>query len=414
MDHLEQLNVNESKTKKKMNFKTKFIIIGVVILVFTNIITFLLTANGYIHFQNTMVIKNDDAVVLKELSKINDLERVIQRDYYKDIDAQTLMNGALSGLFESTGDVYSYYYTKDEFAFMQGTESGQFDGIGVLVSEDENGDTYVVTPYKGTPAGDAGILPGDVIAKVDGEDMHGKGVNYAASKMRGEKGSKVNVTINRGEEVLEFTLTRDTINIQSVNSQIVGNNIGYIEITEFIETTGNDFEKALNDLEAQGITGLIIDLRLNGGGLVDQAVQVADRLLDDGLVVYTMDKAGNRQEYNASTPEHCDLPMVVLVNEGTASASEILSGALQDRGAAKILGTQTFGKGIVQIVQGLTDGSGFQLTGFEYFTPKDRNIHEVGLTPDVPVDMDLSVLANKETLTEKDVQFQKAIELLTQ
>jgi carboxyl-terminal processing protease len=396
-----------------MDKKTKKIIaILVTLLVVTNIATYLLTINGIITGGNTIVVKASNPTVATDVKKIAALEERIQSDYYQDVDDQTLMDGALKGMFDSLGDQYSAYYTTEEYQDLLMTTTGNYEGVGLLVSEDDNKDTVVVTPYKDTPAGNAGIQTGDTITKVDGEDVTGKGVDYTVSKLRGDAGTVVNVTIKRGDQEMSFDLVRAQIDTETVESQVMDGNVGYISISEFTEKTAEDFDSQLSDLQDQGVKALVIDLRYNGGGLVNQAVDVADRLLGETEVVYTVDKNGNRQDYTSSDEQKVDIPIVVLVNKGTASASEILSGAIQDTQAGKLVGTQTFGKGIVQEVVSLADGSGFKLTSAQYFTPNGRSIHGVGLTPDVVIEQ---APEYQDTLTvpvASDVQLQKALEIV--
>lgn len=396
----------------KKNNKTKRIVLIVLALILTNVLTFCLTSWGVIKMPNRIVLHTNNQVVADALTKINSLEKVIQSNYYQDVDDTALMDGALKGMFSAIGDEYSKYYTVEEFTKMLEQSGGSFEGIGILVTEDESETAVVVTPYKDTPAGNAGMQAGDRIIKVDGEDLTGKGMDYAVSKMRGKKGTEVTVTVRRDEGELSFTMIRDTISTTSVDGKVLDNGIGYIEISEFIETTGKDFNAKMDELESAGINGLIIDLRFNGGGLVDQAVEVADRLMDEGMVVYTVDKQGNREDYKSTDDRHFDKPVVVLVNDCSASASEILAGALQDRGKAKLVGIQSFGKGIVQTVQELTDGSGFQITTATYYTPNGRNIHGTGLTPDVIQEQTAGHEYVLDVPQNQDLQLQKAIEII--
>ncbi|MEG1432638.1 S41 family peptidase [Eubacterium sp.] len=394
--------------KRKINLTVVFVLV----LILSNLGTYFLAVNGVFNGKNSVTIKTDSQTISSGLQKIASLEKKIQSDYYKDVDEQALMDGAIKGMFDAIGDEYSAYYTKDEYTKLMESTTGSFEGIGVVVTEDGNKNTIVVTPYKDTPAGNAGIQTGDTIIKVDGEDVTGKGMDYAVSKMRGTAGTPVKVTVSRDGQEIDFNLTRDTIDTKTVDSKVLGNNIGYIEISQFTETTGEEFKQQMDDLMAQGIQGLVIDLRYNGGGLVDQSVEVADRLLGQTEVVYTVDKQGNRKDYRATSEDQVTVPVTVLVNEGTASASEILAGAIQDTQAGTLIGTKTFGKGIVQEVISLMDGTGYKLTNAEYFTPNGRNIHGVGLTPDVEINQNESY---KDTLVvpeDQDTQLQKALEVL--
>lgn len=390
----------------------KTVILIVILLVTTNIATYFLTVNGMLSFDNSYVLSTHSATGATEAQKLLDLDEVIQSRYYQDVDETALMENAIKGMFSAIGDKYSAYYTKDEFTALMESSTGTYEGIGVTVTEDDSKNTVVVSAFKDSPAGNAGMVSNDVIVKVDGEDVQGKGMDYVVSKMRGTAGTKVSVTVSRNGEEKTFDLTREAIDEDTVASQVLYGDVGYIQITQFTEKTADDFKSQLSDLQSKGIKYLIIDLRDNGGGLVDSSVAVADRLLGDTEVVYTVDKSGKRQDYKSTADVKLDLPMVVLVNGGTASASEILSGAIQDTAAGTLIGTKTFGKGIVQEIHPLSDGSGYKLTIAQYFTPKGRNIHGVGLTPDITVEQNDAYKDSLYVPQDQDTQLQKALETL--
>ena len=390
----------------------KTVILIVVLLVTTNIATYFLTVNGILSFDNSYVLSTHSATGATEAQKLLDLDEVIQSRYYQDVDETALMENAIKGMFSAIGDKYSAYYTKDEFTALMESSTGTYEGIGVTVTEDDSKNTVVVSAFKDSPAGNAGMVSNDVIVKVDGEDVQGKGMDYVVSKMRGTAGTNVSVTVSRNGEEKTFELTREAIDEDTVASQVLDGDVGYIQITQFTEKTADDFKSQLSDLQSKGIKYLIIDLRDNGGGLVDSSVAVADRLLGDTEVVYTVDKSGKRQDYKSTADVKLDLPMVVLVNGGTASASEILSGAIQDTAAGTLIGTKTFGKGIVQEIHPLSDGSGYKLTIAQYFTPKGRNIHGVGLTPDITVEQNDAYKDSLYVPQDQDTQLQKALETL--
>jgi len=390
----------------------KTVILIVILLVTTNIATYFLTVNGMLSFDNSYVLSTHSATGATEAQKLLDLDEVIQSRYYQDVDETALMENAIKGMFSAIGDKYSAYYTKDEFTALMESSTGTYEGIGVTVTEDDSKNTVVVSAFKDSPAGNAGMVSNDVIVKVDGEDVQGKGMDYVVSKMRGTAGTNVSVTVSRNGEEKTFELTREAIDEDTVASQVLDGDVGYIQITQFTEKTADDFKSQLSDLQSKGIKYLIIDLRDNGGGLVDSSVAVADRLLGDTEVVYTVDKSGKRQDYKSTADVKLDLPMVVLVNGGTASASEILSGAIQDTAAGTLIGTKTFGKGIVQEIHPLSDGSGYKLTIAQYFTPKGRNIHGVGLTPDITVEQNDAYKDSLYVPQDQDTQLQKALETL--
>ncbi|MCR4738864.1 MAG: S41 family peptidase [Lachnospiraceae bacterium] len=322
--------------------------------------------------------------------KVGFIEQVIDRYYLDETDKEEMTDGIYKGLVNGLGDEYSTYYNQKEFSEMMEDTEGVFEGIGaVLQTNPENGALTVVRPMKDSPAERAGVLEGDIIIEVDGESVVGEDINVAVSKIRGRKGTKVKIGILReGEEdTLYFTITRDVVESVTVESEMLDNDLGYILITEFSDITADQFKKELNSLNKQGMKGLIIDLRGNPGGNVDTSVAIADVLLPEGVVVYTIDKDGVREDYNSDSKCY-EIPTVVLVNGYTASAAEILSGALKDYDRAVLMGTTTYGKGIVQSVLSLGDGTGIKLTSAKYYTPKGVNIHKVGIEPDIVVEWD--------------------------
>lgn len=395
----------ENKSKK-----TKLIVIAVVLII-TNIITFTVATTGNFLVGNKLIVTVDSNETAAGIKKLLALKEQIGLEYYQDVDNTTLIDGAIKGMFDSLGDPYSTYFTSEEFSKYMEMATGVYEGIGVVVTEDEQGVTYVIAPQKGTPAEAAGIKTGDKIIKVDGEDVTTIGSDAVVAKVKGPADTTVNITIARGEEIIEMSLVRKTIEAKTVESRVIGDK-GYIQISEFTDKTADDFETQLGELLAQNITGLVIDLRSNPGGGVQEAVEIADRILGETMVVYTVDKNGNKTEYTSDGTEQLNLPMVALVDGGSASSAEILAGALQDTGAAQLIGTKTFGKGIVQEIISLTDGGGFKVTNSEYFTPNGNNIHEKGLEPNVVIEA-TDFMKNNLFTDEEDVQLQKALQILS-
>lgn len=328
----------------------------------------------------------------KSISKLDELYSLIDKTYIEDVDKEDLQEGLYKGLLESLDDPYSVYYTKEEFNQMMEDTSGTFEGIGAYLTQDP--DTQVITvvkPIKDSPAEAAGILADDVLVEVDGEDITGQDLNLVVSKLRGPKGTEVKVGVYReGEEdVLTFPIVRDEITTLSVDYEMFEDNIGYIAISEFADATAEQFYDAYDDLESQGMKSLIIDLRSNGGGYVDVSVEIADKLVKEGVIVSVKDKHGLSYKYEDKGDEnYLKIPCVLLVDGNTASASEILTGALRDYDLATIIGTKTFGKGITQNIMPLGDGSGVKITGSTYYTPDGENIHGVGIEPDIEVEFD--------------------------
>lgn len=394
----------ENKSKK-----TKLIVI-IVVLIITNIITFTVATTGNFLIGNKLIVNVDSSETAAGIKKLLALKEQISLEYYKDVDNTTLVDGAIKGMFESLGDPYSTYFTSAEFSKYMEMATGVYEGIGVVVTEDDQGVTYVIAPQKGTPAEAAGIKTGDKIIKVDGEDVTTIGSDAVVAKVKGPADTTVNITIARGEEIIEMQLVRKTIEAKTVESRLIGDK-GYIQISEFTDKTADDFETQLSELLAQNITGLVIDLRSNPGGGVKEAVEIADRILGETMVVYTVDKNGEKTEYKSDGTEQLNLPIVALVDGGSASSAEILAGALKDTGAAQLVGTKTFGKGIVQEIISLTDGGGFKVTNSEYFTPNGNSIHEKGLEPNIVIEA-TDFMKNNLFTDEEDVQLQKALQVL--
>ena len=349
--------------------------------------------------------------------KIDKVENIIKKNYLRDIDEEKLVDGKLKGLVASLGDPYSVYMTQEEFNnLLEGTH-GSFGGVGIVVSVDiENDMIVIISPVEDTPGERAGLKPGDRIIEVNGKVFTGKDMSNAVKEMKGEIGSKVSLKIVRNfakenQEIKELELTREEIRINTVKHQMLEDSIGYINLTSFDELTYDDFKKALADLERDSMKKLIIDLRGNPGGLMDVTVDLADLFLDKGDIVYTEDKSGNRQ-YERSNDKKIDYPLVVLVDEGSASASEIFAGAIKDRKRGKIVGMNTFGKGVVQRLIDLGDGSGLKLTISEYFTPNGIKIDGIGITPDIEVELPSYVKATGPDNLKEDLQLKKAIEVL--
>lgn len=351
--------------------------------------------------------------ILKEYGKLFELRRYIEENYYIPVDGEDLRVGMYKGLFEGIGDPYSAYLTKEEYDELMISTSGEYKGIGVTVAPGTDGFILVIAPIEDTPAERAGIKSGDKIVKINGKEYTADQMDDAVANMRGEPGTKVTISVLRqGEEgLLDFEIIRANVQLKTVKSEILNEDIGYIRLTSFESKTYEDFTNHLRDLQLKNVKGLVIDLRDNPGGLVDQSVKIADKLLGKGVIVYTEDRKGNR-EYHRSDSSKIDIPYVLLVNGGTASASEILAAGVKDNKSGTIIGTKSFGKGIIQRVVPLENGDGVELTIAQYFSPEGHVIHNIGIEPDILVEIDNSKLEGGILTRENDPQLRKAIETL--
>lgn len=371
------------------------IIIGAVGLVLA---TFILTSALFIFlFQTQLASVSDTSKFIKVLA-------IIKARYVEDIPVARLMSGAVKGLVEGLDDPHSVYMDAKIYQEFQIETEGSFGGVGIVIGLKEGKGLVVIAPIEGTPGERAGIKSGDVILQIDGQDTKEMQQDEAVARIRGPKGTQVALTIRRdGErELRNFTLTRDNIQLKTVNAKMLDNGIGYIRITTFNESTGNDFNRVFGDLERQGMKALILDLRDNPGGLLHECIKVARNFIPKGTIV-SVEGRGGKTEVYTSDLEQVKYPMAVLVNGGSASASEIVAGAVQDTKVGTLIGTKTYGKGSVQTIFDLYDGTAVKLTIAKYLTPAGRYINSKGIEPDIAV-------ANPEG---KDMQLPKAIELLT-
>lgn len=380
---------------------------GLIILVISGIIIGVIFSR---YWEREAENKARSLVLGREITdKINTLSEYIDYLFLYDYDKEEIANNIYKAIFEGLNDPYSRYYTEEEYAELYTEFEGTYYGIGVVVTQDEDtGEVRVVQPYKGSPGEEAGILPDDIIKAVEGTDITGMDLDLAVKLIKGDEGSYVTLTIVRGTETFDVEVERRNIEIQTVEYEMLDDNIGYISISQFEGKTAGQFADAMETLTEDGMEGLIIDIRNNPGGMLDVVTEMLDTLLPEGLIVYTMDKYGNKDEFKSDEDTILDVPCAVLVNGNSASASEIFSGALQDYQAARIIGTQTFGKGIVQSIIPLEDGSAFKITVEDYYTPNGRNIHGVGITPDEVVEFDSELYYEDGT----DTQLEAAIKYL--
>lgn len=346
--------------------------------------------------------------------KLNLIDQTLKDFYFDDIDDSKVLDNIYKAYVNAYGDKYTVYYTADEYAKIQESSNGAYYGIGVVVRKNDDGTILVVEPYDGAPGKEAGMRKNDVIVTVNGESVADQDLNSVVAKIKGDEGTTVNIGIRRdgSDDITELTVTRRKVEIKTVEYEMLDDSVGLITISEFDKVTAQQFKEAYAQLETLGMKGLVIDIRSNPGGLLNVVVDMLDEILPDGLIVYTEDKYGNRQEYNGSNPDVIDVPLAVLVNGESASASEIFAGAVQDYGAGTIIGTQTFGKGIVQTIRRMSDGSAIKYTMAKYFTPKGQDIHGHGVTPDIVEELSDEFNNLTEYDASKDNQLQKAIEVI--
>ena len=339
---------------------------------------------------NVVMVQQDGIVSSEFLQKIDVIETLIDENFYlEEVSAEILREGAYDGIVAALDDIYSVYYTPEEAEEVFQQSEGIYYGIGAYVQMDTvTGYAKITGTIKDTPAEEAGLQAGDILYKVNGEDMAGLDVSQVVLHIKGEEGTSVHLTLVRGNEYVEVDVERRKIESPTIEYSMLDDGMGYVQIVEFDDVTVNQFQEAVTALEKENVKGLILDLRGNPGGNLYSVVEIADMLLDKGKILYTEDKKGRQEVYNSGDGTIIDVPMVVLVDGNSASASEVLSGALKDHGKATLVGTTTFGKGIVQTIRTLKDGSAIKLTISAYYTPAGTNIHGTGIEPDVVVEFD--------------------------
>lgn len=360
------------------------------------------------------LISRDENLATKTENKLNQLKYLVDELYlYSDeVSDEELEDGILKGYVDALGDPYSVYYNEEETKELYESTEGEYSGIGAVFSQNINTKAVTAVQIYDGPAKEAGLLEGDILYKVNGEDVSTDDISETVKKIKGEEDTTVELTMFRGDEKEEVTLqiTRRKIEVETVVSKMMEDGIGYLQITQFDTVTLNQFKTAMKELESQGVKGLVVDLRSNPGGSLDTVVKILDTLLPEGTIVYTENKNGKKEVYS-SDAEECDLPMAVLVNEYSASASEIFAGAIQDYEKGPIVGTTTYGKGIVQQIVDLKDGTAMKVTISEYFTPNGRNIHGKGIEPDVEVEYEYDE-ADPEADNQLDVAIEEVHKLL--
>ena len=408
--------MEEDKYLKRQRFyKTVMLVILTAFLTF--IFTTIYLTNKYNLSDGKQTISslfNNSSSDDKLTKSLNSIKSLLKKYYLNDIDEEKAINGAIEGYVSALGDKYTEYIPKDEMEEYTQNLMGNYVGIGIYMTKNTKDNTIVViSPIKYSPAEEAGILPGDIITKIDGVEYNGDSMDAAANNIKGEEGSTVKLEIQRGQEIKTFEITRKKITTNPVVAEKLENNIGYLEVSSFDENTAENFKAKYEELKPQGITSLIIDLRNNGGGLVEETLKIADYIVPkDKELLVTVDKDGKEKVEKSKEDVLIDMPIVVLVNKNSASSSEILAGALKDLNEATIVGNTTYGKGVIQQLLQLKDGSGLKVTVEEYYTPNRTKINGVGIEPNEKVDLPSSVENPLAVERKDDTQLQKAIEML--
>ncbi|MBS5949737.1 MAG: S41 family peptidase [Clostridium sp.] len=409
---------NNKSTEKNVMKKRLNIVIIVGVFILSNIVFFYL---GSAFTSGSIGLRNVSEAVAKDVSEIKDVkkydllfevrENLLLR-YNGEIDDNALLEAAIKGMTDSLNDPYTLFMNEKEYSSFVEQISGHFVGIGIQVGiKDEK--VTVIAPIEGSPAERVGLKSGDVILKVNGEEMAEPKLENTVSKIKGEAGTSVDLTISRGEEVLDVTIPREEIKTTIVKGEILEDNVGYIRLSSFDEDSAKQVKEKILQLKGEGMKGLILDLRGNPGGSLSEAIGIASEFVPKGNVVtYTIDKYDKKQEYKSVGGDAQGLPLVVLIDGGSASASEVLTGALRDYELATIIGTKSFGKGVVQQLINLKDDKGgLKVTTSKYYTPNGENIHKIGITPDIEVTIPEETL-NKEYDKSLDTQLIKSIEVI--
>lgn len=402
--------------EEKKKIKVYKIIMLVVLVAF---ITFLITSICmYQYFTNGENINNylllsssKESSISNELTKY---KSIIDKYYLGEVDENSLKEGAIKGYIEGLNDPYTEYISKEDMKDYMDDTTGNFVGIGIyMVKNTESDKIMVLAPIKNSPAEKAGILPGDLILSVDGTQYKAEDLSSVSSKIKGEEGSNVKLEILRNNETKTFEIKRENIKVNPVDGKVLTNNIGYIEFSSFDEGTAEDFKAKYEELQKQGIKSLIIDLRNNGGGIVSEALEIAGYIADkDSVLLYEVDKNNKEEVKKSKNNPIINMPVIVITNENTASSSEILAGALKDLGKAKTVGTKTYGKGVIQELLTLPDGSGIKITSEKYLTPNRTEINKIGIEPNEKIELPDSVTNILRVEEKDDTQLQKAIEML--
>ena len=377
-------------------------------------VTLVVTGTGFAGYQKIMFPKGSALSDTKTVQKLNYLESLINEEYLEEKEEDSLREGLYAGLMSGLNDPYSIYYTAEQYKELNTSNEGSYVGIGAVLQKDKDGGAKIVQLYEGGSGEQAGLKKGDVLKAIDGEDVTEKETSDIASMIRESDKDSVTLTIQRNEETKEIKVEIRDVEIQTVSHEMLDDETGYIRISEFSEVTSNQYKKAFEDLQDKGMKKLVVDLRDNPGGLLTAVCDVLRQILPEGLIVYTEDKNGKKEEEKCDGKSELAMPLAVLVNGGSASASEIFAGAVKDYGIGTIVGTTTYGKGVVQTIQPLSDGSAVKITIAKYFTPKGNDINKKGIAPDVEAEVSEDSTDWTELTHEEDTQLQAALKEIRQ
>ena len=397
--------------KKQRIYKTIMLIILVAIITFIATTIFIYNYLGNNKDTKYVMLPTIDKGVSSEISKV---KAIIDKYYMGEFDEQELLDSALVGYVDGLNDEYSEYIPKSEMESFEAETTGNYNGIGIYYGKTTDNKIVIVSPIKDSPAAKAGLLPGDEILKVDDYEVTSESTLTDLSNIiKGEVGKSVKLKIQRGDQILEFDVPRENIKLHQVYTEVLENQIGYMDIYSFDEGTSDQFKDKYNELKEKGIKALIIDLRNNPGGIVKEATGIADAMLEKGkTILITKDKDGKEEITKSEEDPIVDVPVILLTNNNSASASEILAGALKDNGVAKIVGEKTYGKGVIQNVFTLSTGAGLKITTNEYFTPNNNKINKIGIEPDIEVSLPEELKDELNIPFEQDTQLKRAIEEL--
>lgn len=397
--------------------KINVLLLSVFLILISISATFFVTTNLQVETGDKVVVSKEVITTyestIEKYREIEDLKNYIMKNYYLDVTEEELIEGMKKGVFDVLEDPYSVFMNAQEFEDYMQSSSGEYPGIGIYLAPNDDNEIEIVAPIEDTPADRAGLIAKDLIVGVNGEVVNASVMDDAISKIKGEPGTPVTLTIFRPskKERFDVEIVREWIDVKVVKSRMLEDKLGYLRLSMFDEKSASEFKMHMDDLIKQGAEGVVIDLRQNPGGYLDQCIEIADLLLGKELIVYTESRSGDDEKFYSDASMY-DVELVVLIDGGSASASEILTGALKDHGRATIIGTTTFGKGVVQIVRPYNASTGFKLTTSQYFTPSGENIHGVGINPDIEEILSETYYEIEEPTDLDDNQLQKAIETL--